>query len=840
MEYFLLIIVILLLVDSKVKMQSKFNILNLRFKEVSDKLDKVLQNSRITAKEPTKEPIKKVEKAVIKEAPLIIQKPVKAPQKIEFEASVKPVIPKPTTKAPEKVAKKEVPVVASRTPVYSVPKKERSLDNRSYFQKTWEGFKTKNPDLEKFVGENLINKLGILILVLGISYFVKFAIDKNWINEPARVGIGVLAGTLVLFLAHKLRAKYSSFSSVLVSGAIAVFYFTIAIAFHEYTLFSQEIAFSIMVLITAFSCLISLSYNRIELAILSLIGGFSVPFMIQSGSGNYVVLFVYIAILNIGILALAYFKKWNLVNKIAFIFTTILFVGWLFKDINTEAPHYLGALIFAFVFYVLFVVINIINNIRNKGVFSKVELMILVSNTFVFYGVGIVILTPYQPQLTGLFTAIIAVFNLLYAWLLFKKFGLDKTTVYLFIGLTLTFITLAIPVQFSGHSITLFWSVEAVLLMWLAQKSQIKEYRFIAVFVQGLMLVSLVMDWPTLYVYDAQLYIIANPVFISGISVILSLLAVRYLLRNETALLLKYKLVFNPKQYRKIALVIAVVLSYMIGFLEVRYQSKIYLNAPVVNAVISLYHLLFSAVFCFFLYREKTTFSNKLLSGVSAFNIIFFILLFSMIPFAEFKENLLSDEINNDAFYLHYVSLLVVVSCFYFIYKTNKFEKAFQFFNHRVAKWIAAFCIVFILSNELLLHGLKTMNAGLITNISSQFNEINIDLYQKENIVKDVVSFAKIKIVKTSFPVLWGILAFLFLIIGIKKQWKEIRIIALALLGITIVKLFAYDINNVSESGKIVAFILLGVLILIISFVYQKLKILVIDDEKKSKDDAEN
>ena len=65
----------------------------------------------------------------------------------------------------------------------------------------------KNPDLEKFIGENLINKIGILILVLGVSYFVKFAIDKDWINEPARVGIGILTGSLVLFLAHKLRQK---------------------------------------------------------------------------------------------------------------------------------------------------------------------------------------------------------------------------------------------------------------------------------------------------------------------------------------------------------------------------------------------------------------------------------------------------------------------------------------------------------------------------------------------------------------------------------------------------------------------------------------------------------
>ena len=96
-----------------------------------------------------------------------------------------------------------------------------------------------------------------------ISYFVKYAIDKDWINEPARVGIGVLCGALVMGIAHKLRKNYAAFSSVIVAGAIAIFYFTIGIAFHDYQLFSQAVAFSIMVVITAFSALISLSYNRI-------------------------------------------------------------------------------------------------------------------------------------------------------------------------------------------------------------------------------------------------------------------------------------------------------------------------------------------------------------------------------------------------------------------------------------------------------------------------------------------------------------------------------------------------------------------------------------------------
>ena len=87
-------------------------------------------------------------------------------------------------------------------------------------------------------------------------------------------------------VAHKLKKNYIAFSSVIVAGAISIYYFTIAIAFHDYHIFSQTVAFAIMVVITAFSAFVSINYNRQELAVLSLIGGFAVPFMVSTGQGN--------------------------------------------------------------------------------------------------------------------------------------------------------------------------------------------------------------------------------------------------------------------------------------------------------------------------------------------------------------------------------------------------------------------------------------------------------------------------------------------------------------------------------------------------------------------------
>ena len=93
---------------------------------------------------------------------------------------------------------------------------------------------------------------------------------------------------------------------------------------------------------------------------------------------------------------------------------------------------------------------------------------------------------------------------------------------------------------------------------------------------------------------------------------------------------------------------------------------------------------------------------------------------------------------------------------------------------------------------------------------------------------------------KTAYTILWGVSSFILMILGMKLKKQSLRIFSLVLFAITLIKLFAYDISNISEGGKIVAFILLGILLLIISFMYQKVKKLVIDDEPVLKEDTEN
>lgn len=832
MEAFFLFVILVLLIIILSKLGSKFFLLNTKVDKIDRNVEKLQQQLK-----DIEEKWKSSKPEAVAEKSQVIEKPVEMPEK---EVSVMPQVqevreaiqtPKPETPKP----KPEV-VTFQQAEV----KKAVQIPQKSWF----ESFKEKNPDLEKFIGENLINKIGILILVLGISFFVKYAIDKDWINEPARVGIGILCGSLLMGIAHKLKKNYAAFSSVIVAGAISVFYFTIAIAFHEYRLFSQTTAFIIMVVITAFSALVSVSYNRQELAVLTLIGGFAVPFMLSTGEGNYVVLFTYIAILNAGILGIAYFKKWKTVSVLSFVFTYLLFTSWYTKELYDNTLPHQGALLFASVFYFIFTIQLVLNNIRNKGAFSTLEFIVLIANNFVFFGLGMGIIHNWGNGLKGLFTLLLAVYNLIYASVLYRKFGLDKNAIYLLIGLTLTFATLTIPLQFEGNQITLFWAAEAVLLFWLSQKSKIGYFKMAAILVQLLTLISLMMDWDLFYgVYrEEKLSIFLNPIFITGIVVVCSLVATVYLFKKESEQLTFFTITFNPQLYKNTLIYVTVLVIYFVGMFEINYQSVSYQKNDYSALAIPLtYHFVFSAVLVYVGLQSKKALVLKVVTLISFVDIFAYVVLYYNVPSKEFAENFYINSNATVAFYLHYILLACLIYFVIILAKQIKGEANLTVLKSKPAIWVLVFCVVYILSNELIVHSLFFADkAEIINDVNKAMTNLAYeptDDYYKGFLFDEEIMRIKKQVIKIGYPVLWGILSFVILIIGIKRNWKQLRIIALSLLGLTILKLFVYDINNVSETGKIIAFILLGVLILIISFVYQKIKRLVVDNPNSASDE---
>src|SRR5690606_21384262 len=142
--------------------------------------------------------------------------------------------------------------------------------------------------------------------IIGVAIGAKYSIDHELISPLTRIILSYLMGVGLLGFGMKLKEKYENFSAVLVSGAIAIMYFITYLAYDLYALIPQLVAFALMVVFTGFTVVASIKYNKQVIALIGLVGAYAVPMLLSDGSGNAAVFFSYIAIINVGILALSF------------------------------------------------------------------------------------------------------------------------------------------------------------------------------------------------------------------------------------------------------------------------------------------------------------------------------------------------------------------------------------------------------------------------------------------------------------------------------------------------------------------------------------------------------
>jgi hypothetical protein len=725
--------------------------------------------------------------------------------------SAQEVIPKKVVefKTPVVPSEKKAPIAPSvviKPPVIVKPPPPRK---KTFFEK--------NPDLEKFIGERLITFIGIAILVTGIAFFVKFAIDKEWINEIGRTCIGILCGGIILGVAHRLRKNFRTFSSILVGGGIAVLYFTITYAFQNYHKinFTQTEAFGCLVAITAFTVLLSISYDRKELAILAIVGGFGSPLMVMNGAGNFPVLCIYMLILNLGMLSLAYFRKWNLVNLVSYGFTILLFGGAVGAEMYKKDPAYIIALIFATAYYFIFFGMNVINNLKLKNKFGAMEIISLLSNSFLYYGTGYFILFHAQQGLfLGLFTLGAGIFNFVFAYFLYKRQDVDKNLVFFLIGLVLSFISLAGPVQLHGHYITLFWGTEAVLLLWLWQKSKIILIRYASLIVNFLMIISLLIDWIKFY-GSGEGSLTSSPVWfnkaiLTSLFILGSLLATIFLLKKET----DHDIVgknFKGALYQRILFVAFIVITYFGIRFELIYQYQANLHSisgvPIITA-------LFNSIFVLALILSSRYRNLQLLQLPATILGLMILLLYFVYPHfsvIDVRNNYLFNNLPVDRFpfALHFFNTALIITLVFLVRKLIVSSSAFDNLIKTGYTWMMCIVLVFAGSSEL-----------------DHFFVIN--LYSSSG---DMGGHALDLSHRIGYPIFWGLFSLVVMVIGMRRRNRQLRIISLSLFFITVIKLISLGLYGDSEAGKIIAFISSGVILLVVAFMYQKLKKLFVEDE---------
>ena len=730
----------------------------------------------ITDETPTTEKAEETETTTENEQPELQETPETIEVPIVHNEDIRPS----TVEIPIQETEDKTPEVEEETPeTIEEPVEEEPEEPAMAMEEEEEieEYATSETNFEKYIGENLFGKIGILIFIIGIGFFVKYAIDQNWINETARTLMGYAVGAGMLVLAERLHKRYHTFSSLLAGGAFGIYYLITAIAFHYYGLFSHTMAFVILCVTTIFMSAVSVLYDRKELAVTALVGGFIAPFIISTDSSSIISLQIYITILNIGMFCLAMYKKWAILPMVSFAFTYIILWGTTalgsFSD-SEAVTTYPTLFAFATLFYVIFLLPVVFILRTQYGENTRLGLLgIITANSFMYLIYGDFLLQHFEASsdTTAYLAFFIAAVNLaIHLYLRFRVEGQD-TLRNLMLGLAVTFASMGIPILFSAANVLMVWAAESVLLLWLFTKEKNRIYELASAVLLLLTLGALAYYRTT----DTFIHDTGDSLFFNGAFFVTTFVSIAYYV---VAVIMQFNKELFSDTKRLIAYTpcnaIAYALGFSILFLAFRDNFHFHLEQPISE------------------YASLLTANIMLLGGALILRKRF-----------EISENKLAYEIS-----LYLAGILFAMTVWNY---TAPEGLLLRWLMALVTIAYMAYCMrgqLLVTSNQRNLHTEYSIISTLMWLTLTRlllitFNEVNFS---------------------TAFSLSLGIAAFILMCIGMRYHSKEIRIVSLAEFGIVIGKLILNDVWAMPALGKIIVFISLGAILLILSFLYQKLK----------------
>jgi uncharacterized membrane protein len=320
-------------------------------------------------------------------------------------------------------------------------------------------------DFEDVVAGRWLNYVGILALLLAVTFFLKYAFDNDWIGPRGRVGIGLLLGSALYPWSNWLLGRgYKYFSEGMTGLGAAVLYVSLWAGWHYYLLFSQTSAFAFMIVVTAATMVVAVGRNSERIAILALIGGLFTPMLVSTGENHEVALFSYLAILGAAVLGVAWVRNWKSLPPAQFAATLVYFWGW-YGDFYRK-DELATTIAFATLFFVLFAALPVVRSWR-EGDLSGLEAALVLVNSLAYIGALRQMLWPQDRWALTFAVLALSAAHLGAERLLPHKPGEPLRIVrVLYAGLALTFVTLAIPIRLDGRWITIAWAVEGAVLIW--------------------------------------------------------------------------------------------------------------------------------------------------------------------------------------------------------------------------------------------------------------------------------------------------------------------------------------------------------------------------------------
>jgi uncharacterized membrane protein len=335
--------------------------------------------------------------------------------------------------------------------------------------------------------------LGIVAVLFGVSYFLKLAIENNWIGPATRVLIGLAAGVGLLLWSERFRKHgFAGFSYSLKAVGIGVLYLSLWVAFQFYHLAPAVVAFAGMVLVTLTSAALSIAQGSELLAAFALVGGFLTPVLISTGQNHEVSLASYLLLLDLGAFWVVAVKEWKRLLAGGFVGTLLLFAGW--AQAYYSDSEFSTTVLFATVFFLMFAATPFVGyGETSRGQSQQWMIAALqVLNATAYFAALILMMEVQQREMLAWMTFSVGAFYFVLSRAVLRRLrwsGLEAVQLVLAIG----FVTAGIPIKFDGRWITFAWDIEAAILLWLLYRTGRQLLRYTGIGVLGLAIARLVL-----------------------------------------------------------------------------------------------------------------------------------------------------------------------------------------------------------------------------------------------------------------------------------------------------------------------------------------------------------
>ncbi|MBM4072481.1 MAG: DUF2339 domain-containing protein [Planctomycetes bacterium] len=321
-------------------------------------------------------------------------------------------------------------------------------------------------DLEAFIGGRGLGWIAVILLLLAGGFFLQQVFEGGFIGELGRVAIGLAIGAGLCFAGWRFQLRgWHVFSQMSTAGGIVLLYLATFATFSFYHLMPREHAVFFLIAVILEAAALAILYEAPAIAIMAVIGGLLTPLLLHSDRDQYLSLFIYLAMLNTGVVALSWLRPgWPVVSTLALAGTHILFWGWYNVSYH---PMKLGAaMAFQGTLFGLYLVQAVVGHALTGRRAGIEDLIRLLANAFLVSLAGYILLESSWNLWLGTFAVALAALYAILTWLLLARHADDPRQALTMLAIAMAFLAAVFPLQADAAWIAVGWAAQGLALWW--------------------------------------------------------------------------------------------------------------------------------------------------------------------------------------------------------------------------------------------------------------------------------------------------------------------------------------------------------------------------------------